>query len=158
MGKMTGTAVLLACGLLIAACASSGGMSRADRLALYRQHAGPPVQSFRLDRFHRFYRWTPLGDEAIAVWTSGSQGHLLEFRSRCTGLGLSHSITISNQMGRVNARFDSVQPRTGPTATQRACRIWTIRPLDGRTLRDAKREMREASLIDRPADVVPEEE
>lgn len=152
---MKSVSVFAVC-VLTTACASSG-MKPADRLALYRAHAGPPVMSFRLDRINRFHRWTPLGDEALAVWTTANQGHLLEFRSRCPGLGLTHSITISNSLGNVNARFDSVQPRSSVGAISPSCRIWTIRPLDGRALRDSKRELRDANLVERPANAVPEE-
>lgn len=143
------SAIVIAGILAVAACASTG-MSTADRLALYRAHAGTPVMSFRLDTVNRFHRWTPLGDEALAVWTSTNQGHLLEFRSRCTGLGMAASISISNSAGRVSARFDSVRTRSaaGTLTQQVPCRIDTIRPLDGRSLRDAKRELRGASLVE----------
>ena len=142
--------------LALGACASSPSLSTPDRLALYQSHAGEPVMSFRLDRN---FRWTPLGDQALAVWTGANQGHLLELRSRCSGLGFASSIHITNSMGQVTARFDSVQPRTGMSNNpQQLCRIWSIRPLDVRALNDEKRELRDAETIERAADVVEEKE
>ena len=75
---------LLFAAVALTACSTAPRMSNADRLALYQSHAGEPVSSFRLDRN---FTWTSLGDDALAVWNGSSRGHLLEFRSRCTGLG-----------------------------------------------------------------------
>lgn len=140
---------LLGVVLAMAGCASTG-LSSADRLALYQAHAGAPVGSFRLTTS---FRWTPLSDDMLAVWTGANQGHLLELRSRCSGLTFANAINITNSMNTVTARFDSVQPRSTPGAPQQSCRIWTIRPLDGRALNDAKRELREAQAIEREAGV-----
>ena len=147
----------LAAALILGACASGPSMSAADRLALYQTHAGQPVQGFQLPRN---FRWTSLGDQAIAVWGLGNQGHLLEMRTRCSGLGFASRIHITNSVGRVTARFDRVIPlnATGPNMQQPSCTIWTIRPLDTAALNDAKREMREAETIERPADLVEEKE
>jgi len=145
---------------VLAGCASTTPMSNADRLALYQRHAGAPVPSLVLNRTVRRTDWTPLGDQALALWNTQSRGHLLEFRGRCAGLSTAQSITITNSFGTVNARFDSVIVRTPGTANSVApgCRISRIRPLDGNSLRDEKREMREAQFADRPAGVVPEPE
>jgi Family of unknown function (DUF6491) len=136
----------LAAALLLSACASEG-ITASERLELYRANAGEPVPSFRLVRN---FRWTPLDEQAVAVWTGANSGYLLELRNRCTGLTFASDITISNSGDRVVARFDSVQQRgnfsTGQTAP---CRIWTIHPLDARRLSDAKREMREAQTVER---------
>ncbi len=144
----------------LAACAHSGpSLSAAERLDLYRAHAGPPVASFQISRVAGVNRWTPLGDQALAIWNTSVQGYLLEFRTRCAGLSLASSITISNSMGMVNPRLDSVQPRAANgSAISQPCRISSARPLDGRALSEAKRELREASVIERAADVVPEED
>lgn len=138
----------------LGACASSPTMSPPERLRLYVQHAGDPVPSFQLTRFVRHTQWTPLGDRALAVWTSQSRGHLLELRNRCSGLSFAHTVQITNSFGTVSARWDSVIPRTASVAMPQSCRIIRIRPLDGRGLRDARREMRNTLYGDRPADVV----
>lgn len=150
--------ITLAAVLALGACASGPSLSTADRLALYQTNAGQPVNSFQLSRN---FRWTPLGDQALAVWNSSNRGYLLELRTRCSGLGFASNIHITNQMGRVSARFDRVVPRnmTGsPSLQQQSCTIWTIRPLDVSALNDAKREMRDAQTIERPADLVEEKE
>lgn len=143
--------LLVLAGTLAAGCATSPGLTQQDRLALYREHAGAPVMTFRLERIIGTHNWTPLGDQAVVVWTSATRGHLLEMRTRCSGLAMASRISITNRMGLVTARLDSVLPRTatGPIPVGTAsCRIDTIRPLDGRTIRDAKRELREADYIE----------
>lgn len=147
---------------LLTGCAhtTSTPMSAAERLSLYQRHAGAPVAMLRLDRPVQRGDWTPLGDQALALWTSAGRGHLLEFRNRCSGLSTAQRIGITNSGGLVAARFDSVVIRTpaGISPMGAGCRISTIRPLDGRALRDEKREIREAQFSDRPADVQPEPE
>lgn len=152
--------IVLSLALLSTGCAHSGSaLTTAERVELYRAHAGAPVASFNIDRVAGVNRWTPLGDQALAIWNTANRGYLLEFRTRCNGLSFASSITISNSAGLVNARLDSVQPRAanGSTISQ-PCRISSARPLDGRALNDAKRELRDASVVDRPEGVTPEEE
>jgi hypothetical protein len=152
--------IVLALVVFASGCAHSGSaLTSAQRLELYRTHAGPPVASFNINRVSGVTRWTPLGDQALAIWNTSTQGYLLEFRTRCSGLSFASSITISNSMGLVNARLDSVQPRAANgSAISQPCRINSARPLDGRALNDAKRELRVASVIDRPEGVTPEED
>ncbi|AKC88041.1 hypothetical protein WQ53_15965 [Pseudoxanthomonas suwonensis] len=155
---MKGKLIALSMVAVVAACAHSGpSLTSAERLELYQAHAGPPVASFRIDRIAGVTRWTPLGDQALAFWNTPNQGYLLEFHARCSGLSIASSITISNSMGLVNARLDSVQPRAANgSAISQPCRISSARPIDGRALNDAKRELREASVVERPADVEPD--
>lgn len=137
----------------MAACSHGPTLTTQERLELYRAHAGAPVMSFRLDRMTGMQQWTPLGDQALAVWSSGSRGHLLELRNRCPSMLSAGGISITNSLGNVNARMDSVVPRTAGMRT--SCRIDSIRPIDGSALRDAKRELRDAQIVDRstaPAD------
>jgi len=158
---MIRTVLITVLAAALAACAtSSPSMSASDRLALYQRHAGNPVASLQLNRTVRRVDWTPLGDQAMALWTGPNTGHLLEFRSRCSGLTTAPNITLTNTFGTVTARFDSVIPRTPSSINQPApgCRISRIRPLDGRSLRDEKREIRAAELTDRPPGVEPEPE
>ena len=125
---------------LIAACANNGGMRDADKLALYRAHAGAPVASFRY--FGSINGWTPLGDNAIAVWTRPSQAYLLDLGGACPDIATAHAISLTEQMGTVSARFDKVIAR-GPGATmQIPCAIREIRPLDTKAIRQAERQAR----------------
>ena len=140
--------------ITLAACATGPTLTTQERLDLYRAHAGAPVMSFRLERTVGLQQWTPLGDQALAVWSSASRGHLLELRSRCPGMMAAGGISITNSLGNVTARLDSVVPRSAGIRT--GGRIDSIRPIDGRSLRDAKREIREAQIEDRS--IVPPDE
>ena len=51
----------------LAACASTPRLSDSQRYALYQDHAGQPVKSFRY--FGNINGWTPVGDSALVVWT-----------------------------------------------------------------------------------------
>lgn len=148
--------LLMLAGTMAAGCATGPTLTREQRLALYREHAGAPVMSFRLDRMTGMQQWTPLGDQALAVWSSASRGHLLELRNRCPGMLSAGGISITNSLGNVNARMDSVVPRM-VGASNRGCRIDSIRPIDARSLRDAKREIRDAQIVDRST-APPDEE
>lgn len=154
------TLPLLTMTIALAACATGPTLTTPQRLDLYRQHAGAPTMTFRLERTMGMHSWTPLGDQALAVWTTASRGYLLELRTRCSGLGTASRISITNRMNLVTARFDGVVPRTAggmaASVNRNSCRIETIRPLDRTGLRDAKREMREAEFVERPADATEE--
>lgn len=134
----------------VAACSHGPTLTTQERLDLYRQHSGAPVLSFRLERMTGTQQWTPLGDQALAVWSTANRGHLLELRNRCPGMLSAGGIAITNSLGQVTARMDSVVPRR-VGASGLSCRIDTIRPIDGRSLREAKRELRDAEIIDRSA-------
>lgn len=117
----------------LAACTTARGVTAEERLEMYRNHAGAPVDSFR--HIRQVDRWTALGDDALAVWTSAEKGYLLELENRCTGLDFALAIQLSDQVGTVNARVDTVTPLGGGAAPGYPCRIREIRPLDGRTVR-----------------------
>ncbi|WP_426806030.1 hypothetical protein, partial [Stenotrophomonas sp. SrG] len=71
-----------------------------------------------------------------------------------TALSIAHTVQFTHSFGTVNARWDSVMPRTASVAMPQACRIIRNRPLDGTAIRDARREMRNSIDGDRPADLV----
>ncbi len=160
--------------LLLAACADTPRMTQAERLEWYRANAGEPVRSFLYTR--HIWRWTALGDRALAVWTRGNQGYLLEFFTRCPDLAFAHSISMTNRVGRVSAGFDSVTVwRAGATRTSASastatttartartggtrCRIDTIRPINARggaqesydDMQDVEWEDRDPSVPEEP--------
>jgi hypothetical protein len=125
----------------LAACASNG-LSNAQTLELYRAHAGASVSSFQY--FGRIDGWTPLGDSAIAVWTRPNQAYLLDLSGPCPDIEYAPVITISDQMGRVYAKFDKVIARQR-SAIEIPCQIAMIRPLDVKGLRQAERAARDQS-------------
>ena len=143
--------LLLAMCLIVGACASTPRQTDAEKLALYRAHSGDPVRDFQY--FGSINGWSPIGDSALVVWTKPSQAYLLELFGTCTDLGSAPAISLSNSMGRVSSRFDSVHVLggSGNTTMRIPCRIQTIRPLDVKALRQAQQEMREAKVVERAA-------
>lgn len=137
--------ILILCALALSACAT-GGLRDAERLDLYRAHAGDPVGSFNF--FGRLNGWTPLGDSALAVWTKPSEAFLLELSGPCQDLTFATTIGLTSSAGRVHERFDKVLVRS-PGSMNIPCFIRTIRPLDVRALRTSEKELREARVEDR---------
>lgn len=133
---------------VLAGCATAGKQTDAEKLALYRSHAGEPVKDFHY--FGRLNGWTPLGDGALAVWTKPSEAYLLELSGPCQDLDYAMAIRVTQFGNRVSARFDDVVPLgAGTSSIKIPCRIETIRPLDVKALRDSQKELREAALEER---------
>jgi Family of unknown function (DUF6491) len=126
-------------GFAFSGCASTPSMREAERLTLYRNYAGEPVNGFQY--FGHFSRWTPLGDSAIAIWVGPTRAWLLDLYGPCSDLEFAHSIRLSSNSGRVSARFDSVQVVQRGLMTM-PCRIKEIRPLDVKALRTAEKASR----------------
>ena len=133
----------LLCALLamlsLGACASDRGLRDAERLSLYRAHAGEPVGSFRYTG--SLNGWTPLGDSALAVWTRPRQAYLLTLNGSCPDLDFAPAISITHQFHTVYAKFDKVVALNRGSLTI-PCHIREIRPLDVAAIKDAEREMR----------------
>lgn len=130
--------LLLAC-CMQAACATTPSLRDAEKRALYEAHAGAPVDGFR-------YRgsingWTPLGDEALVVWSRPSEAWLLELSGPCPDLDFARAISLTNTIGKVSARFDKVVV-LGRDTVDIPCVIRQIRPLDIKAVRQAERDMR----------------
>lgn len=141
-------ALLLVALGLVGACTSAPRMTTAERLEFYRAHAGEPVRSFASPA--RLWGWRSVGDSALTVWTRRDQGFLLELTSRCPDLAFASKIGLSTRTGHVSAGFDSIiVPRRGAAGPATSCRIQTIRPLDTRSVRESKRELNEADVVER---------
>jgi len=155
---------LLSALLLVTACATSTNrMTPAERLEFYRANAGEPVRSFHSPG--RLWGWRAIGDSALTVWTSSSRGFLLELTHRCPDMAFASSIGVTTRTGRVSAGFDSVVvpssglqstsvprsagQRSGIQSNQTLCRIDTIRPLNTRVVKEPKRDLQDADLIER---------
>ncbi len=122
-----------------ASCASMPDVRDAERLALYRTHAGEPVNGFQY--YGRFSNWTPLGDSAIAIWVGPSRAWLLDLYGPCNDLDFADAISLSSNNGRVSARFDSVRVHNR-NATAIPCRIKEIRPVNAKALRAEEKTLR----------------
>ena len=64
---MKASMLTAACAAMLAltACATGARLGDAEKLALYRSHAGAPVDNFSY--FGRINGWTPLGDSALEL-------------------------------------------------------------------------------------------
>lgn len=124
---------------MLSACATTG-MSDADKLAMYRDHAGTPVGSFNY--FGRINGWTSLGDSAIAVWTKPSEAWLLDLAGPCPDIEYTPVIGVTSQFNRVSAKFDKVIAR-GSGSMDIPCRIDEIRPLDVKAIKQAEKSARD---------------
>lgn len=147
MKKML-VAMLLAA--VLGGCATTGKLTSAERLDLYRAHAGEPVKNFRY--FGSLNGWTELGDSALAVWTKPNEAWLLNLSGPCLDLSFAPAISITNMMGQVSARFDRVIVHGGGPMARVPCRIDSIQPLDVKSLRASEKELREAKISERAAD------
>lgn len=132
----------------IGGCASNGALRDEERLALYRSHAGEPVDSIQY--IGTYNGWTPLGGGAFALWTRPSQAWLVELYSPCTELDFADTIGFRDTNGRLSARFDHVYV-SSHSLVPISCTIKEIRPLDVKAIRTAEKDAREAKKID-PAD------
>ena len=138
-------AALLCCSL--AACATDGRLGSAERLELYRAHAGPPQNDMQL--FGSLNGWNELGDRALAVWTRPSEAYLLELTGPCQNLPYAQAIGLTSRAGRVSARFDKVLVQGGGPGAGFPCHIASIRRLDVKALRASEQELRQAQVQER---------
>lgn len=122
-------------------CASSPDQRDAERLSLYRHHAGEPVNGFQY--YGRFSSWTPLGDSAVAIWVGPARAWLLDLYGPCNDLDFAHAISLTSSGSRVNARFDSVKV-IGRGLPSIPCRIKEIRPVDVKALRAEEKTLRQS--------------
>ena len=124
--------VAAALAVMLCACAHSAIDPR-ERLAWYREHAGPPVAGFD---YVRNMRWEAIGDQALAVWPRRDAGFLLEMASPCPGLDEARAIQISHADGRVRSRADSVRVLSlpgSPPLRRPACPILIITSIQAPT-------------------------
>lgn len=120
--------VLLLAGAMLGACVH-GPVDPQERLARYRQNAGPPVAAID---YARNMRWEALGDQALAVWPRRDTGFLLELASPCNGLDRASAIHISRSEGRVRSRQDVVRVMSlpgSPPMQRPPCPIMLISPI-----------------------------
>ena len=135
----TSLAIVALLATALGACATTG-MSDSDKLALYRSHAGAPVNSFHY--FGQINGWTSLGDSAIAVWTRPNQAWLLDLAGRCPDIEYTPVIGVTSQFNRVSAKFDKVIARNRGSM-EIPCQISEIRPLDVKAIRGAEKTARD---------------
>lgn len=153
MRRMIIFLVSLSAAILLSSCATNAGLRDQERLALYRTHAGEPVDSIQY--LGSYNGWTPLGGGAFALWTRPSQAWLVELYSPCTELDFADTIGFRDLNGRLSARFDRVYV-SSHSLVPISCTIKEIRPLDVKAIRSAEKDARDARKVaDPPADAQP---
>ena len=142
--------------LLVTACAGQPSMTTAQRLELYRAHAGEPVSSFQFTG--RLWGWRSLGDSALAVWPRSNQGYLVELVGHCPDMAFAVSIGLTSSVGRVSAGFDRVIVRlpSNRSPSRVGCRIRTIRPINAQVVTESKGDLGEGDVIERDPSIPDE--
>ncbi len=112
--------------LMLGACATGPSLPESQRMQIYRDNAGAPVNNFHY--FGSLHSWEPVGDAALVVWTRPSDGYLLTLAASCPQLDFARAISLSDQSGSVFAGLDSVTVLG--QGTNIPCRIEQIQPLD----------------------------
>ena len=148
--------LLLTALLLVTACAEQPRMTPAERLELYRAHAGEPVSSFVFSG--KLWGWRSLGDSALTVWPRSNQGFLIELAGRCPDMQFAHSIGLTSSIGRVSAGFDRVIVRlpANRSPNRVGCTIRTIRPINAQVVKESKGDLGEGEITERDPSIPDE--
>lgn len=130
--------IAAAIALVLAGCAT-GRLSDTERLALYEQHAGAPVNQIR---YLEPISWDRIDDQHVALQLRPNESWLLRLSGPCLQWSNgSPFIGLSSFSGMTLSRFDKV---IAP-GSQLSCLIQEIRPLDVKALRAAEKALREKS-------------
>ena len=126
----------IAAALVLAGCAT-GRLSDTERLALYQQHAGAPVNQIRyLDPMG----WDRIDDQHVVLMMRPNESWLLTLSGPCLAWSNgSPFLGLSSFNGVSLSRLDKVIA----SGSQVSCLIQQIRPLDVKALRAAERARRE---------------
>ncbi|MGX5672348.1 DUF6491 family protein [Thermomonas fusca] len=129
--------IAAAIALGLTACAT-GRLSDTERLALYQQHAGAPVNQIRyLDPMG----WDRIDDQHVVLQMRPNESWLLRLSGPCLQwTSGSPFIGLSSFSGMTLSRFDKV---VAPGSSQLSCLIQEIRPVDVKALRAAEKSLRE---------------
>ncbi|HEX8784022.1 MAG TPA: DUF6491 family protein [Steroidobacteraceae bacterium] len=142
--------------LLVTACAGQPTMTSAERLELYRAHAGEPVSGFQFTG--RLWGWRSLGDSAVAVWPRSNQAYLLELAGRCQDLAFAMSIGLTSSTGRVSSGFDRVIVHlpSNRSPNRVGCTIRTIRPINTQVVKESQGELGQGEVTERDPSIPDE--
>ncbi len=86
------------------------------------KYAGPPIDSFTYLGHYDDFR--TLGNNAVVLFTTDSDGSLIRVRDPCYGLQVANRVGLTSELNTVNRTFDKVLVR------QQRCGIDTIRHID----------------------------
>ena len=122
--------LLLSIALGATGASAASRESDEERIARYEQFAGEPitqVKNFQL------WRHELLDDNRLMVWGKPGQTYLLTFREPCVDIEWARALGLSSTLGTVRADYDYVSARG------QRCYIRTIRPVNERAMREAKK-------------------
>ncbi|MCO5054369.1 DUF6491 family protein [Thermomonas sp.] len=120
----------------LSACASYN-LTDSQRLAMYQEHSGEPVQRVN---YTTPVGWDRVDDQHVALDLRPGQRWLLTLSGPCLRFNRSgNALRVSPSGGIVLSRFDMVEV-VGSTLS---CRIEEIRPVDLSALRAAEQRLRE---------------
>jgi len=125
--------MFLIAGLLVGAGDAAGAKQREsdeERIARYEQFAGEPIPQIKN---FQLWRHELLDDNRVMVWGKPGQTYLLTFREPCTEISWARALGLSSTLGTVKADYDYVSARG------QRCYIKTIRPVNERAMREAKK-------------------
>ena len=116
--------------LLLNACSS--GMTRAERLSLYQEHAGEPIPKIN---YFSPQGWEEVDSDHIVVTMRPKEVYLMTLSGPCLDYdnGAAGMLITTQTGGWVQAKFDRVSFGTNMT-----CRIEEIRPLNIEGLRTTR--------------------
>jgi hypothetical protein len=134
--------------IAISGCATNSSLRDAERLTLYRSHAGEPVKTIQYSG--QYNGWAPLSDGAFVLWTRPSQAWLVDLYPPCSELDYAYSIGFRNLNGSLSARFDQVYIGSN-NLIPISCAIREIRPLDIKAIRAAEKDARDQRKVETPS-------
>jgi hypothetical protein len=138
--------------LTVSGCATNAGLRDDERLTLYRNHAGEPVDSIQYTGHYN--GWTPLSGGAFALWTRPSEAWLVELYSPCSEIEYADTIGFRDTIGRLSARFDHVYVGSHGLIPI-SCTIKEIRPLDIKAIRIAEKDARAKRQVEESSGAPP---
>jgi len=122
--------LLLSIALVATGASAASRESDAERIARYEQFAGEPVPQVKN---FQLWRHELLDDNRLMVWGKPGQTYLLTFREPCVDIEWARALGLSSTLGTVRADYDYVSARG------QRCYIRTIRPVNERAMREAKK-------------------
>ena len=122
-------AIVAMCGL--SACATNR-LSDAERLDIYKAHAGEPVSKIRN---FSLIDWQLVDDEHVVLRTKPNESWLLTVAGPCLDMGgASPSLGISSSGAYIMSKFDRILVKDSGID----CMIQEIRPVDVKAVRAAQ--------------------
>ena len=120
----------------LSACATNR-MSDADRLAMYKAHAGEPVKQARY--YGSAMGWDRVDDDHVLLSVRPNETWLMTIAGPCLSWGgASPTLGLTTTGPYITPKLDSIVTQGSPVK----CRIEEMRPVDTKALRAAEAQSR----------------